>query len=122
MNTRFAAALNDQGRFANTCVGDFNFVPEGGAHIWKGKIATSAGELAEHVNGAIIALAELADPFASLRVIEIVDANASPDENASTPESENEALRQTIRELQQTIATLQRPAGPTLKILEEAAA
>lgn len=122
MSTRYAAAINDQGRFANTCIGDFNFVPEFGAHIWKGKIATNAAELAEHINGALASLKEWGDPFVFLRVAEIAGAEVV-DENASTPESEKGALLETIRELRETIATLQRPTGgPTLKLLEGDAA
>lgn len=123
MTTRFAAAINDQGRFAPTSVGDFNFVPEANAHIWKGKFATSAADLAEQVNGAVLSVAAWGNPHVTLHVVEFGASPEVVDENASTPESEKEALLETIRELRETILHLQTPGapanGPTLRILEE---
>lgn len=124
MSKQFAAAINDQGRFAPTAVGDFNFVPEANAHIWKSKFAINAADLAEQVNGAVLSVAAWGNPHVTLRIIEFGGSPEVVDENASTPQSEKEALLETIRELRETILHLQTPgapaAGPTLRILEEA--
>jgi hypothetical protein len=124
---KFAAAINDQGRFANTCIGDFRFVPEFGAHIWKGLNGSTPIEMLEQINGAVKSLEELNDPFAKLRVVMIEDGAEAPvevDENKSTLESENEALRETVRELQNMLAEVTAPrasvSGATLRLLEEA--
>lgn len=120
---KFAAALNQQGRFANTRIGDFLFVPEFEAHVWQGKSAETASELAEQVNGAIASLIPLNDPFLSLRVLPIgspspvaVEA-AGPDE--ATPQSVKEALVETNGQLQKVVTQMAQPR-PTLKLVEEA--
>jgi hypothetical protein len=68
---RFAAALNEQGRFAQTCVGDFTLLPEVGRHVWKGKFAENAAELTEQVNGALKSIADFGDPFMTLEVVAV---------------------------------------------------
>lgn len=121
MNNRFAAAINDQGRFAPTSVGDFDFIPEANAHIWRGRIASSAKELSEIVNGAIASLAGFQSPFTTLSVIQVGAPAESPaDENKSTLETENEALRAANQELNEVISRLSaRPALPRLAVIEE---
>jgi hypothetical protein len=83
MEDRYAVALNDQGRFAPTVVGDFAFVPEAGRHIWNGKVATSMAELAEQVNGAIKSIVNFGDPFKTIEVVPVGKQTAAEGVTAS---------------------------------------
>lgn len=117
MKTGFAAAINDQGRFAPTCVGDFNFEPDANAHIWKSKIAESARELAECVNGAIASVLVLGSPFITLRIVEVgspVDEVAAEGEDSPTPESVKSALIEANGELRDVITR-----RPSLALVED---
>lgn len=123
MITKYAAAINDQGRFANTFVGHFSLNSDLNAHIYKGRIATSMSELAEIVNESLVALVEFADPNLTLRIIpaEIPSqAQAEPppaddDDSPPTPESIKTSLVQANDELRSVIE--KRPTGPTLKLI-----
>lgn len=118
MNIRFAAAIIDQGRHAPTCVGDFNFVPEANAHIWKGLVATTLSELAEHVNGAVKSIEELQSPFVTMRVVQVGEGQEQENDEVSTLRSTNAALVEQNRQLNDVIAKCQ-PPRPTLTLVDE---
>lgn len=78
----FAAAITRQGRFAPTCVAGFTFDPEAERHIWQGKVATNAAELAEQVNGAIKSIAAFGDPWMTLEIVEVPGGEPETDKDA----------------------------------------
>lgn len=111
--SKFAVAIHDQGRFAPTCVGDFQFLPDIGAHVWKAKTAETMKDLAEQMNGAFLSWKEFGNPFINLRVIEI---GATTNERAReendegvTVESTNRSLVQANGELRDVIAKCNAP-------------
>lgn len=85
MSDNYAVALNDQGRYASTVVGEFTFVPEAGRHIWNGNVAHSMAELAEQVNCAIKAIVNFGDPF---KTIEVVRVGAAPISEGQTSDAQ----------------------------------
>jgi putative intracellular protease/amidase len=100
---RFAVALNEQGRFAATTVGDFTLVPEAGRHVWKGKIAASAAELADQVNGAIKSIIDFGDPF-KIEVIAVGGQLQSADCRLQIEEKkQTEIILEANRQLQNVI-------------------
>lgn len=121
MKTGFAAAINDQGRFAPTCVGDFNFVPEANAHVWKSKIVESAAELVECANGAIASVAVMGSPYITLRFIQVGSpaVEAPVEEDSPTPESVKAALLATNGELRNVIASPAPRGRPSLALVED---
>ena len=68
---KFAVAINPQGRYAPTIVGEFIYDPIFDVHVWKGKLATNMKELAEQVNAASAFLTNWNTPFVTLRVVEL---------------------------------------------------
>lgn len=123
METKFAAALNDQGRFANTNIAGFTLIPEG-YHTWKGKVASSMEELAEHVNEAVAGLEEFGSPFFKLRIVRIgAPVAAAPeqvDEDVVTPVTVKAALVDANQQLNETIRDISDRRTPSLKLREEA--
>lgn len=124
MITKYAAAINEQGRFANTFVGHFTINSELNAHIYKGRIATSMSELAEIVNESLKALVDFADPNLSLRIIPAeIDSEpqaepAAPDDDEPpTPESVKAALLRANEELRKVVEKGAPSPGPTLKLI-----
>jgi len=81
---KYAVAINSQGRFAPTIVGEFVYDPEHDLHVWKAKLATTMKELAEQVNEASAFLTNWNTPFVTLRVVEV---DAKPELRDSTKES-----------------------------------
>jgi hypothetical protein len=102
-NGKFAAALNEQSRFAGGAIGDFILVPEIGRHVWKGKIATTTAELAEQVNGAVKEIAVFRDPFKTLEVVSV----GIPTEMASEEDKDSiiAALKTANAELRTALLT-----------------
>lgn len=80
--SKFAIALNDQGRFSPTVIGEFIFQSKENLHVWKGKFATSMKEMAYQVNEAVQFMPTFADQFVTLRVVEIKDEEIYPTEPA----------------------------------------
>jgi len=97
---KFAAALNEQGRFAQVCVGDFTLLPEVGRHIWKGKVAETIEELAEHINGALKSISEFGDPFLTLAVVAV---SQGEQREAKAREENSEIILEANRQLQDVI-------------------
>ncbi len=81
---KYAVALQKQGIYAPTKVGDFWFDPTYERHIWFGKTASNMEELAEQVNGAMKSLVAWADPFLSFEAILVETSELVPE-----PSSEN---------------------------------
>ncbi len=68
---KYAVCLNQESRFAPTIIGEFILQQKEGLHVWKGKFATSMKEMADQVNEAVQFMPTFADPFMTLRVVEI---------------------------------------------------
>ncbi len=68
---KYAVCLNQESRFAPTIIGEFILQQKEGLHVWKGKFATTMKELADQVNEAVQFMPTFADPFMTLRVVEI---------------------------------------------------
>ena len=110
----FAAAINRQGRFAPTCIAGFTFVPAVERHIWQGKVANDAAELAEQVNGAIKGIASFGDPWMTLDIVEVPGGEPEIDKDAVIA-----SLEAACAELREIIA---RAPPRKLQVLAEAAA
>jgi hypothetical protein len=78
---KYAVAICDQGRFAPTVVADFVYQSKENLHVWKGTFATSMSELCQQVNEALKALETWADPWLTLRVVEIDEASEPMNEH-----------------------------------------
>lgn len=100
---KFAVALNDQGRFAQTVVGDFTMVPEAGRHVWQGEIATSMVELAEQVNGAIKSIIDFRDPFKTIEVIAVGEMRSAECGVRSGEKDQTAIILEANRQLQDVI-------------------
>lgn len=124
MNTRFAAAINDQGRFANVNVGDFILTEQSGRHTWQGKTAATIEELAEQVNGAIASLTAFGNPWLELKVIAVdvkpeeqKPADSKTGEEPVTDDSVKSALVDANAELQNLLGKTV-PKKPTLELIQ----
>lgn len=100
----FCVCLNNQGRYATHQVGDFIFVVEAGRHAWQGKIAATAEELAEYVNGAVKSIVDFGDPFKTLEVVECRMPNAERRMEEPDKDSVIASLRTANQELRDIIA------------------
>jgi hypothetical protein len=118
---RFAVVLNEQGRFAQTCVGEFNLLPEVGRHVWKGTLAETAEELASQVNGALKALVEFGDPFLTIEVVAVGDEKlgSKKAEVGNGEPDTSELILEANRQLQEVIEQIGNRPG-RLKVLTPA--
>lgn len=106
---RFAVCLNEQGQFAATCVSDFNLLPAVGRHVWKGKLAETAVELAEQINGALKSLAEFGDPFKTLEVISVGKDGSRTAEGGNGEVKTSDIILEANRQLQEVIEQVTPP-------------
>ena len=82
---KYAVALQKQGLYAPTKVGDFTFVQEYNRHIWMSKIASDMEELAEQTNAAIKSLIDFADPWLRIEIIQVEKSELIPESSFETP-------------------------------------
>lgn len=123
----FVVAINDQGTFAPTSVGDFIFDDKAKMHCWKGRRANNMVELAEQVNGGLKSLANYGNQWITLRVVSLspaaVDSEVeNPKEPVETePVSEasiKTSLVQANDELRQVVTALPVPVSkPSLALV-----
>ncbi len=127
---KYAVAICDQGRFAPTVVADFVYQSKENLHVWKGTFATSMSELCQQVNEALEALKTWADPWLTLRVVEIeeaatvIDFDTRPamcrEQEASEPLNEHDFAGLTPMRLAETIERCDEQPPIKLRKLEVA--
>jgi hypothetical protein len=82
---KYAVAIQKQGLYAQTKVGDFIYVTEYDRHIWMGQIASNMEELAEQTNAAIKSVMNFGDPWQTLEVIQVEKGELVPELSFETP-------------------------------------